>query len=166
MAAEIYNDDDYFSSRSPPLVPVCPQSEFSASQDRLLLLPSRSSSPWELRPVYFVLFRINRKLRQERQVADLHSRTPSPENPSNPRGRKRYRQSPALQGDSILVDITGGLNHPDVASRAGEEALPQSDDSDLEEMASSRSIRGLDLPMIIQGSTIISRPDSGSEDNI
>lgn len=43
--------------------------------------------------------------------------------------------------------------------------MPESDDSDLEEMATSRSIRGVDLPMIIQGSTIISR-QSGSEDNI
>lgn len=60
----------------------------------------------------------------------------------------------------------GGLNYPDVASRAGEEALPQPNDSDLEEMARSRSIRGVDLPMIVHGSTIISRPDSGSEDNI
>ena len=60
----------------------------------------------------------------------------------------------------------GGLNYPEIASRAGEEALPQPDDNDLEEMARSRSIRGVDLPMIIHGSTIVSRPDSGSEDNI
>ena len=60
----------------------------------------------------------------------------------------------------------GALNYPEIASRAGEEALPQPDDSDLEEMAHSRSIRGVDLPMIIHGSIIISRPDSGSEDNI
>ena len=60
----------------------------------------------------------------------------------------------------------GDLNHPDLAARAGEEALPQSDDSDLEDDSPSRSIRRVDLPMIIQGTTIISRPDSGSEDNI
>ena len=60
----------------------------------------------------------------------------------------------------------GDFNHPDLAARAGEVALPQSDDSDLEEFAPSQSIRRVDLPMIIQGSTIISRPDSGSEDNI
>lgn len=71
-----------------------------------------------------------------------------------------------MQEDAILVDHMGGLNHPDLALRAGEEALPESDDSDLEEIAPSRSIRRVDLPMIIQGSTVIARPDSGSEDNI
>ena len=60
----------------------------------------------------------------------------------------------------------GGSAHSDVAARAGEEALPQFDDSDVEEMVPSRSIRRVDLPMIIQGSTFISRPDSGSEENI
>ncbi len=60
----------------------------------------------------------------------------------------------------------GDSAHPDLAARAGEETLPQSDDSDLEEMTPFRSIRRVDLPMIIQGSTIISRPDSGSEENI
>ena len=60
----------------------------------------------------------------------------------------------------------GGSNYPELATRAGEEALPRPDDSDLEEIARFRSIRGVDLPMIIHGSTIISRPDSGSEDNI
>ena len=71
-----------------------------------------------------------------------------------------------MQEDAILVDYMGGLNHPDLALRAGEEALPESDDSDLEEIAPFRSIRRVDLPMIIQGSTVIARPDSGSEDNI
>lgn len=60
----------------------------------------------------------------------------------------------------------GEWNYPDLAARAGEELLPQSDDSDLEEMTPSRSISRIDLPMIIQGSTMISRPDSGSEENI
>lgn len=70
------------------------------------------------------------------------------------------------QADVNLVDSMGGLNDPDLPSRAGEEALPQSDDSDLEEIVPFRSIRRVDLPMIIHSSTIISRPDSGSEDNI
>ena len=60
----------------------------------------------------------------------------------------------------------GGLIHPDVAAKAGQEALPRIDDDDLEKMAPSRSIRMVDLPMIIQGATFISRPDSGSEENI
>ena len=60
----------------------------------------------------------------------------------------------------------GGLKYPEIASIAGEEALPQPDDSENEETARLRSIMGLDLPMIIKGSTIISRPDSGAENNI
>ena len=60
----------------------------------------------------------------------------------------------------------GGLNYPEVASRAGEETLPPPYDIDLEEMARSRPFRGVDLPMIIHGTTIIARPDSGSEHNI
>ena len=72
----------------------------------------------------------------------------------------------------------GGSIHPDVAAKAGQEALPQIDDGcfqetfpqiddgNLEKMAPSRSIRKVDLPIIIQGSIFISRPDSGSEENI
>lgn len=61
----------------------------------------------------------------------------------------------------------GDSAHPDLAARAGEETLPQSDDSDLEDITRFRSIRRVvDLPMIIHGSTIIARPDSGSEENI
>ena len=72
----------------------------------------------------------------------------------------------------------GGLIHPDVAAKAGQEALPLIDDGGFEEtfpqiddgkpetMAPSGSIRKVDLPIIIQGSTYISRPDSGSEENI
>ena len=33
----------------------------------------------------------------------------------------------------MLISLMGGLNHPDLATRAGEEPLPQSDDSDLDE---------------------------------
>ena len=70
MAAEIYNDDNYCSGRSPPLVPVCPKVKPSASRDSLDLLPSRSPSPWELRPVYFVLLRIDRKLTENSETND------------------------------------------------------------------------------------------------
>ena len=103
---------------------------------------------------------------RKRHFADFDSRTSSPEQDSNPRGRKRNRKSRACHEDAILVDLMGDSAHPDLAARAGEETLPQSDDSDLEDMTPFRSIRRVDLPMIIQGSTIISRPDSGSEENI
>jgi len=48
------------------------------------------------------------------------------------KGRKRPKAQ-ASQGDAVLVGFMGGLNHPDLATRAGEEPLPQSDDSDLDE---------------------------------
>ena len=115
--------------------------------------------------------------RRKRPFADVFSRTPSPERPSTSEGRKR-RWRPGFQEDAILVDLMGGLIHPDVAANAGQEALPQIDDggfeeafpriddNNLENMAPSRSIRKVDLPIIIQGLTFISRPDSGSEENI
>ena len=103
--------------------------------------------------------------RPKRPFADVISRTPSPERPSTSKGRKR-RSRTGFEEDAILVDLMGGLIHPDVAAKAGQEALPQIDDSSFEDMAPSRSIRKVDLPIIIQGSTFISRPDSGSEENI
>ena len=60
----------------------------------------------------------------------------------------------------------GDSAHTDLAARAGEEALPRLEDSDFGGMAPVRYIRRVDLPMVIQGSTIIARPDSGSEENI
>ena len=170
MEANIHHHDDYLGTKSPPLEPVVPTLKPLASPDWLPLSPSRSPSPWKLPSVHSLLphsrQKTDRKKRRKRHAADFNSRTPSPEKSSNPRGRKRYRKPQALQEDALLVDIMGGFNHPDIASRAGEEALPQSDDSDLEEMAHSRSVRRVDLPMLIQGTTIRSRPDSGSEDNI
>ena len=114
--------------------------------------------------------------RRKRPFDDAISRTPSPEKASKSEGRKR-RWKPGFAEDAVLIDLMGGSIHPDVAAQAGEEAFPNIDDGDYEEallrtdsnpetMASSRSIRKVDLPMIIQGSTFISRPDSGSEENI
>lgn len=47
--------------------------------------------------------------------------------------RRRRPKAQASQGDAVLIGFMGGLNHPDLATRAGEEPLPQSDDSELEE---------------------------------
>ena len=51
----------------------------------------------------------------------------------NLRGRKRRPKAQASQGDAVLVGFMGGLNHPDLATKAGEVPLPQSDDSDVDD---------------------------------
>ena len=171
MAAEIYDSDDGLTTRSPPLSPV----QVSIFDRWESLPPSRSPSPWEMRPVSLIslynLAEADWEKQRKRHFADFNSRTPSPtpspeQHSKRSRNRKRDRKSGPCNADAILVDLMGDLAHPDLAARAGEESLPQSDDSDLEDMNSFRSIRRMDLPMIIQGSTIISRPDSGSEENI
>ena len=48
-------------------------------------------------------------------------------------GKKRYPKAQASQGDAVLIGFMGGLNHPDLATKAGEVPLPQSDESDVED---------------------------------
>ncbi len=62
-------------------------------------------------------------------------RSPTPERQSRSSNSKKKRRpkAQASQGDAVLIGFMGGLNHPDLATRAGEEPLPQSDDSDVEE---------------------------------
>ena len=49
-------------------------------------------------------------------------------------GKKRHSKAQVLQGDAILIGFLGGLNHPDLATKAGEELLSQSDDSDVDDL--------------------------------
>ena len=51
----------------------------------------------------------------------------------NSKGKKRHPKAQASQGDAVLIGFMGGLNHPDLATKAGEEPLPQSDDSDVDD---------------------------------
>ena len=102
--------------------------------------------------------------KQDLDVIDL--RSSSPERCSHQKRRESDRNVEARHEDALLVDLIGGSAYPDLAARAGEETLPRSDDSDLEGTAPFRSIRRVDLPMVIKGSTFISCPDSGSEENI
>lgn len=51
----------------------------------------------------------------------------------NSRGKKRHPKAQASQGDAVLIGFMGGLNHPDLATKAGEVPLPQSDDSDVDD---------------------------------
>ena len=46
----------------------------------------------------------------------------------DPSGRRRTKPQ-ASQGDAVLINFLGGFDHPELASRAGEEALPVLDDS-------------------------------------
>ncbi len=60
-------------------------------------------------------------------------RSPTPERLSrSSNSRRRRPRAQASQGDAVLIGLMGGLNHPDLATKAGEETLPQSDDSDIE----------------------------------
>ena len=83
----------------------------------------------------------------ERQIVNLRpspspdylpppERSPTPperQSRSSSFKKKRRPKAQASQGDAVLIGFMGGLNHPDLATRAGEEPLPQSDDSDFEE---------------------------------
>ncbi|KAL6715720.1 hypothetical protein ACLMJK_006681 [Lecanora helva] len=82
----------------------------------------------------------------ERQIVNLRpspspdylpppERSPTPperQSRSSNSTKKRRPKAQASQGDAVLVGFMGGLNHPDLATRAGEEPLAQSDDSDIE----------------------------------
>lgn len=61
---------------------------------------------------------------------------PPPESPERssrlPNSKRRRPRAQASQGDAVLIGFMGGLNYPDLALRAGEETLPQSDDSDVD----------------------------------
>ena len=65
-------------------------------------------------------------------------RSPTPEYLSRSsnlksKGKKRHPKAQASQGDAVLIGFVGGLNHPDLATEAGETPLPQSDDSDVDD---------------------------------
>ncbi|CAF9941097.1 MAG: hypothetical protein ALECFALPRED_008993 [Alectoria fallacina] len=52
------------------------------------------------------------------------------------RGLRLRRKRPAAvasRGDAVLIGFMGGLNHPDLVTKAGEEPLPQLDDSDVDD---------------------------------
>ncbi|KAL8740376.1 MAG: hypothetical protein Q9190_006914 [Brigantiaea leucoxantha] len=49
-------------------------------------------------------------------------------------GRKRRQKTQASQGDAVLINFLGGQNHPDVATRAGEEPLNSASQSETGDM--------------------------------
>ncbi|KAL8953282.1 MAG: hypothetical protein Q9222_000848 [Ikaeria aurantiellina] len=51
------------------------------------------------------------------------------------KGRKRRPKTQASQGDAVLIGFLGGLNLPDVATRAGEEPLNSASQSETGELA-------------------------------
>ena len=52
---------------------------------------------------------------------------------SKPRKRRRRPKAEASQGDAVLIGYMGGLNHPDLASKAGEEPLDQESEESTDE---------------------------------
>ena len=101
---ETYDSDDGLVQQSPPLVPRIVNLKPSPSPD-YLPPPERSPTPEHLS-----------------RSSNLNSR-----------GKKRHPKAQASQGDAVLIGFMGGLNHPDLATKAGEVPLPQSDDSDVDD---------------------------------
>lgn len=104
LAAETYDSDDGLIQRSPPLVPRIVNLKPSPSPD-YLPPPERSPTP------------------------ECLSRSSN----LNSKGKKRRPKAQASQGDAVLIGFMGGLNHPDLATKAGEVPLPQFDDSDVDD---------------------------------
>ena len=125
MATEIYDSDDAFADRTPPLVAREVKLQPSPSPE-YLTPPPRSSSSSE------------------------------PTGRSNQKGRKRRTQP--SQGDAVLIGFLGGLNNPDIATRAGEEPLnsaTQSENSDIDEemkdeVETEKAAVGMDLEKMAQ----------------
>lgn len=112
LAAETYDSDDGLIQRSPPLVPQIVNLKPSPSPD---YLPPPEESP----------------------TPECLSRSSN----LNSKGKKRRPKAQASQGDAVLIGFMGGLNHPDLATKAGEVPLPQFDDSDVDD------------PMEVEGSS-------------
>ena len=125
MATEIYDSDDAFADRTPPLVAREVKLQPSPSPE-YLTPPPRSSSSSE------------------------------PTGRSKLKGRKRRTQP--SQGDAVLIGFLGGLNNPDIATRAGEEPLnsaTQSENSDFDEemkdeVETEKAAVGIDLEQMAQ----------------
>lgn len=84
------------------------------------------------------------------------SSSPEPQGPSKKKGR-RSRTQPS-QGDAVLIGFLGGLNNPDIATRAGEEPLnsaSHSETSELDEemkdqVGTEEAAAGMDLTQMAQ----------------
>ena len=89
-------------------------------------------------------------------------RFPTPER----RERRRRPKSQASQGDAVLIGFMGGLNHSDLASKAGEEPLPQeseeSTDEDDEEPTNRES--GETMKLARNAVSIVERCDARRDD--
>ena len=101
---DTYDSDDGLIQLSPPLVPQIVNLKPSPSPD-YLPPPERSPTP------------------------ECLSRSSN----LNSKGKKRRPKAQASQGDAVLIGFMGGLNHPDLATKAGEVPLPQFDDSDVDD---------------------------------
>jgi len=61
------------------------------------------------------------------------SRSLPPDHSTRAQSSKRRRPKvQASQGDTVLLEFLGRLNHPDLWTKTGEECLPGSEDSDVD----------------------------------
>ena len=97
VATDIYDSDDAYANRTPPLV---------AREVKLQPEPS----PEYLTPP---------------------PRSPSPISTGRSKHKGRKRRTQPSQGDAVLIGFLGGLNNPDIATRAGEEPLNSASQSEL-----------------------------------
>ncbi|KAL8733828.1 MAG: hypothetical protein Q9166_001816 [cf. Caloplaca sp. 2 TL-2023] len=59
----------------------------------------------------------------------------------SPRQRKRRPKTQASQGDTVLISFLGGLNNPDIATRAGEEPLNSASQSEAGELGEDMDLK-------------------------
>ena len=87
---------------------------------------------------------------------DSSSDSSEPEQlPPGSKARRRPRAQ-ASRGDAVLIGFMGGLNHPELANRAGEEVLPQSDSepSSVDVESASGPTKQADDPVDFVGSAL------------
>ena len=105
----------------------------------------------------------------ERLVNVQHSLSPTPERISRlPTSKRRTRRpkAQASQGDAVLIGFMGGLNHPDLALKAGEEPLDQEseDSTDEDDEVPTNRESGGTLQLARNAISIVERCDARRDD--
>ena len=102
------------------------------------------------------------------------AKSPSPDrvSTSNHKGPKRRQKTQASQGDAVLIGFLGGLNTPDIASRAGEEPLNSASQSEAGdpsegmevEVASAAGEKSFSLVQAAQDALLVDETEGPPED--
>ena len=95
-------------------------SELDDTGDALILGSPEAERPYVLRSVS-----PNDSPPAERSPTSVHM--------SKLKERRRRLKTPSTQGDAVLIGFMGGLNHPDLASKPGEEPLSRESDESADE---------------------------------